>query len=548
MSALRPDEFRIGRAITREEYEELRRSTRYGLPAELRDLPFDEILLNYQKEAIKTRLLNSVTFIEKSRRTGLTWAFAADAVLVSAANSAAAGMDTFYIGYNLEMAREFIDVCGAWARLFAKAVVETGDYVFRDADPVTGETREIKAFRIAFASGFEIVALPSAPRSLRGKQGYVIIDEAAFHDDLEEMLKAAMALLIWGGMVVVISTHNGVANAFNRKIEEIRAGLKNYGLLRIDFDEALAAGLYQRVCQRSGKEWSVEAEAAWRQAIIDDYGDGADEELFCIPSEGSGAWLLPATVEQCMTRDCPVLRFEMPASFAAAPEAERNLTARVWFDTHVKPLLANLDPNLASYFGHDFGRVADLSVTHPVQRTNGMHLRTPFIIEMRNIPFAQQEQVVIWMGQGLPRFSGAALDARGNGAALAEKAAQALGFNIVQQVQFTVEWYRQNMPKFKATLEARGMDLPYDAAIRDDYSLIKMIDGVARVPKVRTTAKGELAADGKKKTRHGDAAIAGALAHFAANSVAVAYGFEGASTAAEENWLGMSQQGGRQLW
>ena len=27
------------------------------------------------------------------------------------------------------------------------------------------------------------------PRSLRGKQGYVIVDEAAFHDDLAELLR-----------------------------------------------------------------------------------------------------------------------------------------------------------------------------------------------------------------------------------------------------------------------------------------------------------------------------------------------------------------------
>jgi phage FluMu gp28-like protein len=548
MSSLAPDAFKIGRAVTREEYAELRRSALYGLPAGLQGLSLDEVLLPYQKKAIRTRLLNSVTFIEKSRRTGLTWSFAADAVLVSAAASNAGGMDTFYIGYNLEMAREFIDVCGAWGRLFSKAVVDTGEYVFVDQDPLTGETREIKAFRIAFASGFEIVALPSAARSLRGKQGYVIIDEAAFHDDLEEMMKSAMALRVWGGMVVVISTHNGVSNAFNRRIEAIRNGSSNFGLLRIDFDEALADGLYQRVCQRSGKDWSIDGEASWRQDIIDDYGDGADEELFCIPSEGSGAWLLPATVEQCMIRDCPVLRWEMPAAFAAAPEAERSLTAKVWFDANVRPLLEELDPNLASYFGMDFARVADLSIIHPVQRTTGMHLKTPFLIEMRNIPFAQQEEIVLWTGRGLPRFSGAAIDAGGNGAALAEKTAQALGYSIVVQVKFAVEWYREHMPPFKRTLEARGMDLPYDAYVRDDYGLIKMIDGVARVPKVRTSEKGEAAADGKKKKRHGDAAIAGALVHFATTMTATAYGYESISQQAEDHPFGTSTTGGRSLW
>ena len=36
-----------------------------------------------------------------------------------------------------------------------------------------------------------------------------MIDEAAFHDDLPELLKAALAFTMWGGVVRVISTHNG---------------------------------------------------------------------------------------------------------------------------------------------------------------------------------------------------------------------------------------------------------------------------------------------------------------------------------------------------
>ena len=82
---------------------------------------------------------------------------------------------------------------------------------------------QVQAFRLKFASGFKIVALPSVPRALRGKQGLVIIDEAAFHKDLAEVLKAAVALLMWGGQVVVVSTHDGSANPFNLLLDDIRA-------------------------------------------------------------------------------------------------------------------------------------------------------------------------------------------------------------------------------------------------------------------------------------------------------------------------------------
>ena len=63
------------------------------------------------------------------------------------------------------------------------------------------------------------------------------------------------------------------------------------------------------------REWSAAAEAAWRQDIIDFYGDGADEELFCIPSLSSGAWLPAPLIEARMTVDTPVLRLELPGDY-----------------------------------------------------------------------------------------------------------------------------------------------------------------------------------------------------------------------------------------
>lgn len=527
MSALpQADELAIGRAITKEEWERLRKESLYGLPPELQELPRSEILLGYQKRSIRERLLHDVTFIEKSRRTGLTWAFASDAVLVSAAEHAAGGMDTFYIGYNLEMAQEFIDVCGMWAKLFSKAAVESGEFLFDDFDPASGETRQIKAFRIRFASGYEIVALPSRPRSLRGKQGYVIVDEAAFHDDLGELLKAAMALLIWGGMVVVISTHDGEMNPFNQYVKDIRAGTFDYGLVRIDFDDALRDGLYQRICQRKGETWTPEGEAEWRDKIIAHYGAGADEELFCIPSEGSGVWLLPAVVEANMKAEAKALRWEMPSAFAAEPAWLRRSAAEAWIAAHVEPELHRILPDCQSFIGQDFGRVADLSVIWPVQMTKGMHRYCPFTIELRNIPFDEQEFVLWWLIDRLPRFAGAALDAGGNGAAHAERTAQKYGMGRIAQVKFSVDWYRENMPPLKATLEAGGMDVPKDHDTGNDFRVIKRIDGVARLPATRTKEKGEGAADGKKRTRHGDSAIAAALAHFASLMVIVSYSYQ----------------------
>ncbi|MGF3027847.1 hypothetical protein ACQVP2_34275 [Methylobacterium aquaticum] len=550
MSApVRDDDLRTGRAITEAEWRKLRQDSLASLPPGL-DATDPSILLGYQRRLLETTATNQVTVLPKSRRTGVTWAAGADGVLTSAAARTAGGMDTLYIGYNLDMAREFIDVCGMWAKAFSQAASEVGEFLFDDvneADP--SDTRRIQAFRIAFASGFEIVALSSRPRSLRGKQGYVIVDEAAFHDDLQGLLKAAFALLIWGGKVLIISSHNGENNPFNRLCQDVYAGRFPYAIFQVDFDDALRDGLYHRVCLRTGEAWTPEGEAAWRAKIIAIYGDGADEELFCIPSEGTGFWLLPAVIEACMRRDIPVLRWEMPPSFAFRPEPEREAMAHTWCESVIGPHLARLDPRYPSFFGQDFGRVADLSVIWPVQIVAALYRETPFVVELRNIPFAQQKQILFWIADRLPRLSGGALDAGGNGAAQAEYAAQRYGEHIIAQVKFSIEWYRENMPRLKDTLESRGMALPAHPDVLGDFRLIKMIDGIARVPKTRTTEKGEGAAEGKTKQRHGDAAIAAALAHFASLMPVVVIAYTPAYGPEAADGLGFEVPGGgRTLW
>ncbi|EOK7169926.1 hypothetical protein WHA40_RS27875, partial [Escherichia coli] len=108
---------------------------------------------------------------------------------------------------------------------------------------------EILTYMIRFPnSGFKIQALSSRPSNLRGLQGDVVIDEAAFHESLDELLKAAMALTMWGARVRIISTHNGVDNLFNQYIQEAREGRKDYSVHRITLDDAIADGLYRRIC------------------------------------------------------------------------------------------------------------------------------------------------------------------------------------------------------------------------------------------------------------------------------------------------------------
>jgi len=454
-----------------------------------------DLLMPYQKAWIADKA--PVKLCEKSRRVGLSWCEAADDVLEAASTG---GMDVWYIGYNKEMALEFINDCAFWVGVYGEAASAMEEVLVEDED------HDIIAFRITFSSGKRVTALSSRPSNLRGKQGKVVIDEAAFHNDLPGLLKAAIALLMWGGRVVVISTHFGEDNPFNDLIGEIRAGKKPYSLHRITLDDALAQGLYRRICLKTNQEWTAEGEAAWRQDLINSYGDDSDEELFCIPSKGSGIYLPRNIIEACMDAQIPVVRWKCTPEFAEQPEDARTAAALAWCVLYLDPVLDVLPENWPTYFGEDFGRTGDLTVIVPLQEQPFLTYRDICQIELRNVPFRQQEQVLFYLLDRLPRFRGGAMDARGNGQYLAEVAMQRYGSSRIAQVMLSETWYRENMPPLKSALEDRKMAIPKDADTLDDLRAVKMEKGVAKVP---DTYKGK-GRDGGQ--RHGDSAIAHALA------------------------------------
>jgi phage FluMu gp28-like protein len=455
------------------------------------------ILLPYQRRWIADRAQVKVS--EKSRRIGITWTEACDRAL-AAATAGRGGMDAWYIGYNKDMANEFIETAGMWARRFNRAAHAVEEVAIDD------ERADILAYRIRFASGHKIVALSSRPSNLRGKDGCAVIDEAAFHDDLPGLLKAALAFTMWGGMVRIISTHHGADNPFNDVVNEIRAGRRPYSLHRTTFDDALRDGLYKKICQSLGREWSAEGEAKWRAEIVEYYGDNADEELFCIARAASTTFMSAALIEARMRAEVPILHWEAPADFAARPEEVRRAEAQAWCEDNLAPVLAVLDANTPTCFGEDFGRSGDLTVIWPLQLGADLVRRTPFVVELRNVPFRVQEQILFYVVDRLPRFFAGAMDARGNGQYLAETAASRYGERIMQ-VMLSEGWYRDNMPRYRAAFEDGTIEIPRDAGILMDHRAIVVERGIARVGERKTGA------DGGK--RHGDSAIAAALAYTA---------------------------------
>ena len=450
---------------------------------------------------------SAIKVSEKSRRIGITWTEALAALLAA---SGVNGVDSWYTGYEKTMAEEFIDDAADWARRLNEGLLEEKtEESLLDQE----SQKNLLTYRIRLAYGHKITAMSSRPSNLRGKKGRVIIDEAAQHADLEAIMAAAPAFTMWGGKIRLISTHYGEDNFFAEIVRRVRDKDRPdhlpYSLHKTTIDDALAEGLYKKICQTRGLIWSKEAEQAWRAECFAQYPlrIAAEEELLCIPARSGGEYFSTALIESRMNPGIPILRWECDNDFAQQNDHFRMSAAEKWCRDNIEPFRSRLRPELMSFFGLDFARNADLSVLWVLQLQPDNMRKTPFLIELRNVPFRQQEQILIYLADRLPRFTAAAMDAGGNGHYLAEQAYFKYG-SRVEAIKFDVDWYREFMPKYRAAFEDAKIDLPKDLDVLNDHRLVRLDNGVARVAENRMRG-----ADGKG--RHGDSVIAGALAWYA---------------------------------
>lgn len=474
------------------------------VPQEIRDAqPENEaVFLPYQQRWFEDQA--QIMIAEKSRRTGLTWAEAGRNVINAAKPRRRGGCNTFYVGSKKEMALEYIAACALFARAFNQlAKADVYEQTFWDSE----KEEEILTYMIRFPkTGRKIQALSSRPSNLRGLQGDVVIDEAAFHESLEELLKAALALTMWGNKVRLISTHNGVDNLFNELINDAREGRKDYSIHRITLDSAIADGLYKRICYVTGQTWSPEAEKKWRADLYKNAPnkESADEEYGCVPKKSGGTYINRVLIETAMVADrsIPIYRFEAPENFMSWTTEMREAEVRDWCEANLKQTLAQLSDNCRYSFGEDFARDGDLSVFVPLQIMPDLRKRVPFTVEIRNTTYDQQKQIMFYLCDRLPRLMGLAFDATANGGYLAEAAALKYGTEMVDQIKLSQSWYHEWMPKLKGEFEAFNIEVPRHQTVLDDIQHIKLVNGIPAIDKGRK----DDVQSGKGK-RHGDFAV-----------------------------------------
>lgn len=476
------------------------------------------VLMKHQVEWLQDK--SDLKIAEKGRRTGITFAEALDDTLIAAAARSAGGDNVFYIGDTKDKGREFIGYVAHFAKIIGGELGEIEEFLFEDRRE-DGTSKHISAFRVQFASGFRVEALSSRPENIRGLQGVVVIDEAAFHQNVREVIDAVNALLIWGGKIRVISTHNGMLNPFNELIREAQAGKNRFKVHFIPFSAAVENGLFKRVCLMRGKEWSPEAQTEWEANIRGAYGTRTAQmrqELDAIPADAVGAALSRVVIEQVARPGVPVVRYHLPDEFKGKQQAIRKAIVEEFCRTQLAPVLAALDPRRRHDFGFDFARSGDGSVMIVRELGQDLIRRDKLILELRNVPFEAQKQILFFIGDRLPRLGHGALDATGNGAYLAEVAAQKWGARV-SEIKLSQEWYRENGTPYVEAFGEGSVEIAADDDIIRDHQALQYVNGVVKVPDDMRYG----GADGFM--RHGDAGIAGMLAWYASRQGAVEYGY-----------------------
>jgi len=490
---------------------------------------------------------------EKGRRTGVTFAESFDSTLTAAAKRSAGGQNVFYIGDTKDKGREYIGYVSHFAKVCTKDLGTIEEFLFADQSE-DGSTRQISAFRVRFASGFRVEALSSRPENIRGLQGTVVIDEAAFHKDVRAVLDAVNAMLIWGGRIRIISSHNGVLNPFNELIREARAGKVPYSVHTISFGDAVRNGLYRRVCLMRGKTWTAEEEAEWEARIRASYGArkaAMRQELDAIPAEAAGAALTRVQIEAASV-EAPVVRLTFDDNFRDLDPGRRQAEMAARFAGEVRRHLVSLSWAERHVFGVDFARKGDASVVTILAVDGSLTRRTKLVIELRNCPFEQQRDLLFAVVPLLPRFSGGKLDATGNGAYLAEVTLQKFGGAMIEMVMLSQAWYAAHAPRYVDAIAERSCLLAADEDVVQDHQGLQYVGGIIKIPDDHRT-KG---LDGYD--RHGDAAISGMIAHAAADDMRMPARIDTAATLkSEDGDLGEDDGGslfgafktlGRRLW
>ncbi len=76
-----------------------------------------------------------------------------------------------------------------------------------------------------------------------------------------------------------------------------------------------------------------------------------------------------------------------------------------WLNVQLAPVIKGLPPNLMAWYGMDFARSGDLSAIAVLIEEQNLHRHCPVIVELRNVPFKVQQQILFYLLTSSPTDS-----------------------------------------------------------------------------------------------------------------------------------------------
>lgn len=387
----------------------------------------NKYFLPYQVRWLKDR--SPVKIWDKSRRIGATYVQSYEDVEDCISGLVPA---VWFSSADESAAKEYIEYCGMWARIFGVAAEDLGEVVLDSEN-------DIKALVIKFANGTKIHALSSNPKAFRSKGGKVVLDEFAHHDDQDKMWAAARPCITWGFPLRILSTHNGTSCRYAKFIEAVKKGKLNWSLHATSIHKAVEDGLVAKIY---GRPVTKEEEAAW---LKDQHDNCFDEntwlqEYCCTPVDEASAFLTYDLIISCELNDI------------------------------LKPL-SEIEGDLL--VGMDIGRKKDLSVIWAAEKLG--HLKyTRLTIELEKMPFHIQREILFEILRH-PKFRRAGIDSTGIGMQLAEEAQREFGKYRVEDITFTAAMKEQLAYGLRTEMEDKAFRIPADFNVREDFHSVRKV-------------------------------------------------------------------------
>ena len=270
-----------------------------------------------------------------------------------------------------------------------------------------------------------------------------MLDEFAFHNNPEELWKAARPCVTWGYPLRILSTHNGQNCLYYKFLDQVQKGKLNWSHHKTPIQLAVAEGLVDRIYQRDTTE---QERQDWMKNEKDNCFDEYTwlQEYCCVAVDEASAFLPYDLISTCELDDV------------------------------LKPI-SEIKNDI--YVGMDIGRKKDLTVIWVLEQMENIFY-TRSVIELHKMPFHKQEEILSDV-LSCKKFRRCCPDSTGIGMQLSENAQIKFGKYRVEPIMFTNRIKEELAYALRTHFEDRTIFIPKKHEIREDLHSVRRITTTA---------------------------------------------------------------------